>query len=184
MEYELIRSARRTLSVEVKPDGRIVVRAPLTLSKRRIDRFLLEREEWIEDAQRKYEKRNEALLKIDKLSEKEIRDLKNEARRELTALCEEYADIMGLDYNRVSIRTQRTRWGSCSRDRNLNFNALLMLAPEGARRYVVVHELCHLWEMNHSKRFWDKVSKYCPDWRYERRWLKKNGDALIARLPD
>lgn len=183
MEYQLIRSARKSLSVEVKGDGTIIVRAPLRLSKRRIDAFLIEKEEWIMGAVARQLERKSHRTDIGCLSKEELETIKKQARKELTALCGEYAEIMGLEYNRIAIRAQKTRWGSCSRDKNLNFNCLLMLAPEGARRYVVVHELCHLREMNHSRRFWGLVSLYCPDWKDQRKWLKLHGAELLARLP-
>ena len=95
-----------------------------------------------------------------------------------------FAPLVGAGYGRITIRAQRTRWGSCSGKGNLNFNCLLMLAPEAVRDYVVVHELCHRKEMNHSQRFWQEVEALLPDYRTPRKWLKDNGSALIARLPD
>ena len=76
---------------------------------------------------------------------------------------------------------QKTRWGSCSSDGNLNFNCLLMLAPEEVQNYVVVHELCHRRQMNHSKKFWDEVEKYDPDYKKQKKWLKDHGDEIMRR---
>lgn len=184
MEYKLIKSRRKSISIKITETGEIIVHAPNFMTKREIEKFIVSKSDWIETTLKKVEKKQERLSEIDKLTEKEIRALKNAARKEITALCEEYSKIMGLSYNKIAIRTQKSRWGSCSRNKNLNFNALLMLAPESARRYVVVHELCHLKEMNHSARFWSLVEQYCPNWKKERRWLKQNGDLLIGRLPD
>ena len=86
-------------------------------------------------------------------------------------------------YSRITIRSQKTRWGGCSAKGNLNFNCLLMLMPQEVRDYVVIHELCHRREMNHSAAFWTEVERYCPDYRLHRKWLKDNGAALIGRLP-
>jgi len=91
---------------------------------------------------------------------------------------------VGVDYGRITIRSQRTRWGSCSAKGNLNFNCLLMLCPEEVRDYVVIHELCHRKELNHSPKFWAEVEKVCPDHARQRKWLKENGGSLIARLPE
>jgi len=84
----------------------------------------------------------------------------------------------GLGYQRVFIRDQKTRWGSCSRQGNLNFNWRLVMAPPEVLDYVIIHELMHLTEPNHSKNFWELVGRFCPDYRVHREWLKKNGKKL------
>lgn len=89
----------------------------------------------------------------------------------------------GPRLNRITIRHQKTRWGSCSREGNLNFNCLLMLAPEEVRDYIVVHELCHLLHMDHSPEFWSEVERVIPKYKQANNWLKKNGSLLMARLP-
>ena len=85
---------------------------------------------------------------------------------------------LNLQFNRVAIRGQKTRWGSCSRLGNLNFNWRLVMAPLPVMDYVVVHELLHLVEPNHSKKFWALVESACPDYKFCREWLKKNGHRL------
>ena len=95
-----------------------------------------------------------------------------------------FAPQVGVSYGRITIRSQRTRWGSCSARGNLNFNCLLMLCPEEVRDYVVVHELCHRKQLNHSPQFWAEVAAILPDAARHRKWLKENGGALIARLPE
>ena len=94
-----------------------------------------------------------------------------------------YAQVMKLEPGRITVRTQKTRWGSCTREGNLNFNALLLLAPPEALDYVVVHELCHLKYMNHSKYFYFMVKRFYPEYKQPRDWLKKNGAVLIRMLP-
>jgi predicted metal-dependent hydrolase len=91
---------------------------------------------------------------------------------------------MGISYGRITVRSQHTRWGSCSAKGNLNFNCLLMLVPQEVLDYVVVHELCHRKELNHSARFWAQVERILPDYRIHRKWLKDHGSALIGRLPE
>jgi predicted metal-dependent hydrolase len=86
----------------------------------------------------------------------------------------------GLDYGRIIIRGQRTRWGSCSHKGTLSFNWRLMMVPEPVADYVVVHEVAHLREMNHTHRFWKLVAEECPRWREHRRWLTEHGDWLSA----
>ena len=93
-----------------------------------------------------------------------------------------WAPTVGKSYGRVTIREQRTRWGSCSAQGNLNFNCLLMLAPPEVLDSVVVHELCHRKEPNHSKRFYAEVLRVLPDYRARQKWLKENGHRLLARL--
>ncbi len=96
---------------------------------------------------------------------------------------EESCARLGVTYGRLTIRGQRTRWGSCSQKGNLNFNWKLMMAPEAVISYVVIHELTHLKEMNHTKKFWKLVADRCPDWRKHRRWLKEHEAELAAILP-
>ena len=92
------------------------------------------------------------------------------------------APLVGVSYGGITIRAQKTRWGSCSSKGNLNFNCLLLLAPAEVLDYVVVHELCHRREMNHSPKFWAEVERVLPDYDARRKWLKENGPGLISRL--
>jgi len=89
---------------------------------------------------------------------------------------------LGLTYNRVIIRGQKTRWGSCSHKGNLSFNWKLIMAPEPVIDYVIIHELAHLREMNHTKRFWGLVAEHCPQWREHKKWLRDHGAELAAKL--
>jgi predicted metal-dependent hydrolase len=104
------------------------------------------------------------------------------AKRIIVARVKHWAGLMNVEYNRVAVKDQRTLWGSCSGRKNLNFNWRLAAAPPEALDYVVIHELCHLREMNHSKKFWALVSLACPDYAARRDWLKENYAAL--RHPD
>lgn len=103
---------------------------------------------------------------------------RKEARNNLTYLVHELSQEYGLKINRITIREQKTRWGSASKNGNLNFNFRLMMAPEEVIKYVVIHELCHLTEMNHSKKFWRLVRERCPDYPQHVRWLKRHGPLL------
>jgi len=93
-----------------------------------------------------------------------------------------FASIIGVDYGRITIRRQRTRWGSCSDKGNLNFNCLLILFPEDVIDYVVVHELCHRKHMNHSAEFYAEVERVIPEYRKCKKWLKENGGLYLGRL--
>ncbi len=90
---------------------------------------------------------------------------------------------LGVTYDRLLIRGQRTRWGSCSHKGNLSFNWKLMMAPQPVIEYVIVHELAHRKEMNHTKRFWEVVAEHCPRWREHQKWLKDHQAELTTRLP-
>ena len=176
MEYTLIRSSRKTISVQLSPTGEVVVRAPSRMPMRDIARFLEEKRDWIETHLRK-------LPEVQpKLTDAELGALARHAKEVLPEIVARFAPLVGVDYGRVTIRAQRTRWGSCSARGNLNFNCLLMLTPDDVMEYVVVHELCHRKEMNHSARFWAEVERVIPSYRESRRWLKENGGGLIGRL--
>lgn len=107
---------------------------------------------------------------------------RTEAARLITDLTDKLSSQMGIGYKRIGIRGQRTRWGSCSRKKNLSFNWKLIMAPEPIVEYVVIHELLHLKEMNHSKKFWELVARYCPGWREHKKWLKKHEADLTSRF--
>ena len=115
------------------------------------------------------------------LTAEEISLLRADAARVFPQLAAEYAAKLGVTYNRVTVKLLKSRWGSCSEKGNLNFNILLMLAPESVQRYVVVHELCHRIEMNHSKAFWANVAYLLPDYKRDAGWLKENGGNLLRR---
>ena len=107
----------------------------------------------------------------------EITELK--AKEELPAIVKKYASLMGVSYNRITIRHQKTRWGSCTKTGNLSFNCLLMKMPENVRDYVIIHELAHRKELNHSTKFWTIVAEYCPWYKDAKLWLKENGQELM-----
>lgn len=177
----LVRSDRKTMSVQIKPDGTVLVRAPRKLPDREIQRFLREKTDWIEKNLAKVENINRAGEQAP-LSMEEIRTLADRALREIPPRVREFAARMGVSYGRITIRNQRGRWGSCSGAGNLNFNCLLMLAPEEVLDYVIVHELAHRKEMNHSSAFWAQVEAVLPDYREREKWLKDQGKILLARM--
>ena len=118
----------------------------------------------------------------DRLSPQDIRALAAEALEVIPKRVAYYAPLMGVTVGRITIRNQKTRWGSCSSKGNLNFNCLLMLCPPQVLDAVVVHELAHRREMNHSKRFYAHVLRVYPDYYKWNKWLKDNGPALIRRM--
>lgn len=177
--YTLIRSSRKTISLEIRPDGTLLVRAPRRMSDRAIRDFVLSKESWL----RPRLERIRCRPVMPGLTGEELEALKKQAKADLTARAAHLAPLVGVSYGRITIRSQKSRWGSCSREGNLNFNCLLMLCPEPVRDYVVIHELCHRKHMDHSAAFWTEVAAVCPDFRRQKQWLKDHGSALIARLP-
>lgn len=179
MEYSLIRSARKTISIQITPEGSIVVRCPRRLPGREVEKFVESKRGWIE----KHLARLEARPALPSFTTEDIQALAKQAVRVIPQRVAHFASIVGVSYGRIAIRSQHTRWGSCSAKGNLNFNCLLMLTPPEVLDYVVVHELCHRKELNHSSKFWAEVEKVCPDYDRHRKWLKDNGGNLIRRLP-
>ena len=180
ISYKIIRSSRKTLSLEITPGGEVRVRCPRRMPQGEITRFLEEKRPWLE-------RHLEALSRrprLPVLTSAELRSLAEQAARILPERTAYFARILNVTYGRITIRSQRTRWGSCSAAGNLNYNCLLMRTPPDIQDYVVVHELCHRKELNHSVRFWALVESVMPDYRTRRQWLKDNGGGLIACLPE
>ena len=180
--YSVRRSQRRTISVEITPAGEVLVRAPVKLSKARIEEFVLSRQDWVLAHLEKWKTRQAGAAAVQPLTEAEQAELRARAKSVFQARVAALAPLVGVEWGRITIRFQHSRWGSCSSKGNLNFNGLLLLAPPEVLDYVVVHELCHRKELNHSPRFWAEVGRVLPDYARHRAWLKENGAALMARL--
>ena len=184
IEIEIIKSNRKTIAIEVRPDLRVIVRAPKRASNREIMKFVEQKQDWIAKhlayMQIRYEETRR--VKEKQFTDDDIRKMKDEAKRVIPDRVKYYAGIMGVTFGKITIKNQKTRWGSCSSKGNLNFNCLLMLTPDKVRDYVVIHELCHLKQMNHSKMFWAEVEKVMPDYKVYRQWLSRNGNMLIERM--
>ncbi|MBR2654833.1 MAG: M48 family metallopeptidase [Lachnospiraceae bacterium] len=180
--YRVIRSARKTLQVEIRPDGEVLVRAPQRLADAEIRRFVESKAGWIAEHRAKVKARAEQAADVERLSMEDIRRLADEAAKDIPERVSRFAPVVGVQYGRITIRNQKSKWGSCSSQGNLNFNCLLMLAPPSVRDYVVVHELCHLIELNHSKRFWTLVAAVLPEYRKEEQWLKTQGMLIMRKM--
>lgn len=181
MKCEIIRSNRKSIALEVNTNG-LVIRAPMKTTDEEINLFILKHKRWIENHLKKVEERQNAIDGLEPLTYDEIQVLANKALEVIPERVKFYAPKVGVTYGRITIRNQRSRWGSCSSNGNLNFNCLLMLTPPEVIDSVVVHELCHRKEMNHSDKFYAEVLKVFPDyWKWDK-WLKENGDLLMKRM--
>lgn len=178
-KYRLVRSSRRSLSVEVGIYGDVTVRVPRRTSQKTIDEFLRLRYDWIVNHIEKARKENGEPPKYPSDNMETIRTLGKKAAEYFPERVKYYAEMIHVSYGRITIRNQKTRWGSCSSKGNLNFNCLLMLCPPQVRDYVIVHELCHRLEMNHSAAFWKLVEGVMPDYKLHRKWLKENGNRIL-----
>ncbi len=180
-DYKVIKSDRRTVGYGIV-DGEVIIRVPKRMRNTDVKRFVSEYSEKIRKMLEKYGERQRKYADITPFTDGEIKELAERARLIIPQRVAHYAELVGVQYGRVTIRCQRTRWGSCSAKGNLNFNCLLMLAPPEALDSVVVHELCHIKEMNHSERFYREVLRVMRNYRESHAWLKENGEYLMKRL--
>lgn len=183
MDITVIRSNRKTVAIQVNTDLTVTVRVPRYTSRKDIERIIREKEPWIRKhlEQLRVQQESYEAAEIPYLTAEEIESLADKARKYIPERVAYFAEHMGVTYGRITIRNQKTRWGSCSGKGNLNFNCLLMLTPPEIIDYVVVHELCHRKEMNHSKAFWNEVEKVLPNYRECVRWLKEEGSRIMWR---
>lgn len=246
IEYVLIQSRRKTISITVEPDQKVLVKAPNQVSREEIQHVVQKKAPWIIKKRRRLANQSATdvlgftegrqlwyqgkayFLKIYK--EENQKESKQEAAKKeafameqerekrhgrvallgeqmivyaesgqgaeirkhllqwyyqqagqrIAKLVENYSSFFEESVNRISIKDQKSLWGSCSSKRNLNFNWRLIMAPPQVARYVVVHEMCHLKHMNHSKEFWKEVADILPDYQEWKRWLRKHGDSLMS----
>ena len=178
MNYTIVRSSRKTVAIQITPEGQVILRCPNRMPQQEVLRFAESKRDWI--------KKHLAALSVQPplppFTEAELHALAAQIKPCIAEQTAYYAGLLGVTHGRITIRAQRSRWGSCSSKGNLNFNCLLALVPDDVLNYVIVHELCHLLEMNHSPAFWANVALLLPDYKKQRQWLKDNGGALIRRL--
>ena len=177
--YRIIRSSRKTLAIQVSVSGQVTVRAPHTMPDSTIQRFLSQKESWIlKHLSHSASRPAQPQAENPPLSEFRRSYYMESARKIFKRKTAAYARKMGVTYGRITIREQKTRWGSCSSAGNLNYNWRLIFAPEEVVDYIVVHELAHRKEMNHSRAFYDVVASVLPDYKVQEKWLKENGEKL------
>lgn len=178
---DLRRSSRKTFGLEIREPGVLIVRAPKQMSRKAVMEALKKHESWIErnmERGRIGQKEKDAAAPF---SEEELKEMACQALEVIPPKVRYFAEKMGVTYGKITIRNQKTRWGSCSSKGNLNFNCLLMRVPEQELDYVIIHELCHRREMNHSERFWKLVEQEIPDYRERKKRLQECGRELMNR---
>jgi predicted metal-dependent hydrolase len=170
--HRLIRSKRRSLALQVTQEGHLVVRAPRFLSDSKILKFVEEKKSWIEHVRQRIAERLKTAPK--QFTGPETAELKYQARKILTERVNYFAGLMKVKFAQIRLTSATSRYGSCGPQGNLSFQWRLVLAPKEILDYVVVHELAHLIERNHSSRFWAKVEEFYPEYKTARVWLRKN----------
>jgi predicted metal-dependent hydrolase len=178
MEYTLREHPRaRHINVRVRRDGTVLVTKPKRVPMPEVERFVGKCGEWIARAQERLSK----LPKTSRIesSKKEYKRYKEAARDEVARRISHFNSFYRVRFSKISVRNQKSRWGSCSRRGTLSFNYRIAFLPPHLADYIVVHELCHLQEMNHSKRFWASVARTIPDHLARRKALRKLERGLL-----
>ena len=186
MKVTIIKSRRKTIAIQVNSDLSVTVRAPYGVTEKYIEGFLNKNEAWISKQMNeiKAKKKSVESGNVENVTLDKIKALAEQALEIIPTRVEYFAKIIGVTYGNITIRNQKTRWGSCSSKGNLNFNCLLMLAPPEVLDYVVVHELCHRKQMNHSKAFWAEVEKVFLDCKKSIKWLKEEGSQIMYMVTE
>jgi predicted metal-dependent hydrolase len=171
IEYFLKVSTRaRRMRLAINRDGGVTVTIPRYASQSVAEKFIIDKSEWILDKVTYFKSLPQPTIgKDDKVT---FAKQKENARRFAYEKVEAYNQLYNFKYNKIAIRNQKTRWGSCSKQGNLNFNYKIVLLPSHLADYIIVHELCHLGELNHSERFWNLVAKTIPNHKELRRELR------------
>ena len=175
MEYELIRSKRKTISIEVKNGGKIIVRAPLQSSEKVINAFIEKNSDWLKKAVEKSLRRQELASQY-KIKEEDIPLYKEKAELYLPERTYYWSKITGLIPSYVRITSAGKRFGSCNGKNGICFSYRLMAYDEKVIDYVILHELCHIKHKDHSKAFYSLICQFMPDYKSRENILKHKGE--------
>ena len=182
IQIQVIRSSRKTIAIRITGPNTVEIRAPRTMSQAQIDDFIQRHQAWLDKHLGIVSQREQEIASLPPLTSEEIHALAQQALTKIPPRVYHFSKLLKVTYGSITIRNQKSKWGSCSSQGNLNFNCLLMLCPPEVLDYVVIHELCHRKEMNHSPRFWAEVESIDPDYKAHRQWLKDEGNKLIGRM--
>ena len=169
VQYTLIRAKRTSIEIKVSSTGEVIVRAPLYTTTQKIESVLQQRADWIEKIREKMLVQQTWFDSLDHRQTEQLREMAKERLGKKTAY---FASRMGLTYQKITITSAKKRLGSCSADGRICYSLYLLLYPDAAIDYVVVHELAHLVELNHSKDFYKVIECYLPDWRERKELLQ------------
>lgn len=162
----------RHIRVSVYPDESVVVTVPRGASDSEVDKFISEKQNWIDKHIQDF--RNSARVSYPFSGRRSYLKYREQARKIITDKTEKIANQFGFSYKKIFIKNQKSRWGSCSSSGNLNFNFKILFLPERLQDYIIIHELCHLKELNHSKKYWTYVAEICPNYKLFEKELRKS----------
>ena len=178
MNYTLLRSKRKTLSLEITETGEILIRAPKRVSKKFIEDFISQKQSWISSKQQNVTKQQDKLKELG-FELKDLPKLKHKARKTLKQATEQYSKELNFPYKRFRLSSAKKRWGSCSSAKTISINWKLILTPKEIQDYVILHELVHLKHMNHSRQYWQELARVCPDFKAKKRYLREHSFLLL-----
>ena len=171
--YKIKRSKRKSISIEIESGNDVVVRVPLRMKEKDIERFKRSHKNWVLKKLAEKERQDMKLEKYN-ISKESAKKHKMEAKNKITKMVAARAKEFRIRYKKIRISNARKRWGSCSTKGTISINWRLTFAPKEILDYVIVHELLHLKHMNHSKRYWQAVEGIVPDYKEHKRWLKEH----------
>lgn len=178
-EYKLIRSRRSTLSLHIDEEANLIVRAPIRLDIKHIEKFIREKNDWISKKIIMMRERMDKKQRLDDLVDKfSLMEVKKRARGQLKERLDYLSEKHGYSFSRMALSSAKTRWGSCGYKNKINLNWKIMLAPPSAIDYLIIHELVHTKHKNHQRGFWRSVEAAHPTYKDDRKWLKQNAHLL------
>ena len=180
-QIQIINSSRKTVAVTINDAKQIILRAPYGFNTEDGIKIINSKKDWIYKTLDKINNQEKENINKIYIFPSEIRKLTAKAKFIFPKKVNYYANIIGVNYNNLTIKAQKTLWGSCSSKGNINLNCILVLFPDEIIDYVIIHELCHRKFLNHSKDFWNEVKKYDKNFKSHKEWLKLNGSKYIIK---
>lgn len=172
--YTLKKSKRaKRMRLAVYCDGSVIVTMPLGIQQSVVEKFIADKKQWVADKIKFFKSVDNKAIRI--FSEEDYLKYKDEAMEYVCKRVIFYNEIYNFSFNKIYIKNQKTRWGSCSKKKNLNFNYKIIFLPKELQDYIIVHEMCHLKEFNHSRKFWAFVEKVFVNYLDIKRNLRNHG---------